>query len=52
MALPNNRIKQIKLPDGNTYDVVPSILSDGTTSYALSAPTLTSDSTIALKPGI
>lgn len=52
MALPNNRIKQIKLPDGNTYDVVPSILTDGTTSYALTSPTLTSDSTIALTSDI
>ena len=52
MALPTNRIRKIKLPDDNIYDIVPSTLTDGTTSYALTSPTLTSDSTIALTSDI
>jgi len=52
MALPTNRIRKIKLPDDNIYDIVPSTLTDGTTSYALSVPTLTGDSTIALTSDI
>lgn len=52
MALPPNRIRKIKLPDNNIYDIVPSTLTDGTTSYALTVPTLTSDSTIALTSDI
>lgn len=52
MALPTNRIRKIKLPDDNIYDIVPSTLTDGTTSYALTVPTLTSDSTIAIDANV
>ena len=46
MALPNNKIRIITPPDGISYDIVPSLLQDGTTSYSLSVPTLGADDTI------
>lgn len=45
MALPTNRIKKIKLPNGTTYDIVPDTLGDGT--YAVTLPSLTADSVLA-----
>ena len=52
MALPTNRIKKVKLPgDVNgdkTYEIIPSMLQDGTTSYVAELPELTEDSTVAL----
>ncbi len=52
MALPTKRIKKIKLPgdvDGSqTYDVVPSMMQDGSTSYKAELPTLTKDETISV----
>lgn len=53
MALPEKRIKKIKLPgdvSGNkTYDIIPSMMQDGTSNYKASLPTLTQDEEIALK---
>lgn len=52
MALPDKKIKKIKLPgdvEGNkTYEIVPDKLSDGSTNFSTTLPTLTEDSTIAL----
>lgn len=52
MALPDKKIKKIKLPgdvEGNkTYEIVPNKLSDGSTNFSATLPTLTEDSTIAL----
>ena len=52
MALPSNKIRKIQTPDSIEYDIIPSILQDGTTSYKLSVPTLSVDSTIALTSDI
>ena len=46
MSLPNNKIRVIIPPDGISYEIVPSLLQDGTTSYSLSVPTLGADDTI------
>ena len=43
MALPSNKIKKIQTPDSTEYDIIPSMLQDGTTSYKLSVPTLSVD---------
>ena len=48
MALPTNKISKVKLPNNNEYDIIPSMLRDGSTNYKLSVPTLSADSTIAL----
>lgn len=45
MALPTNRIKKVKLPNGSVYTIVPELLQNS--GYALNAPTLTADTTIA-----
>ena len=47
-GLPEKKIAKIKIDANNTYDVVPSMLQDGTTNNKLSVPTLTEDSTIAV----
>ena len=56
MALPEKKIKKIKLPgdvSGNkTYEIVPDKLSDGSTNFSATLPTLTEDSTIALASDI
>lgn len=46
-TLPANKIRKIAT-GGTTYDIVPTMLQDGTTNFKLSVPTLTADSTIAL----
>lgn len=51
MALPTNRIKKVKLPDNTEYDIVPTMLQDGTTNYKLSVPALSADDTIATVAG-
>lgn len=43
MALPTNKIKKVKLPNNTEYDIVPTMLQDGTTNNKLSVPTLTDD---------
>lgn len=43
MALPTNKIKKIKLTSNTEYDIVPSILQDGSTTNKLSVPTLSAD---------
>lgn len=43
MSLPTNKIKKVKLPNNTEYDIVPSMLQDGTTTNKLSVPTLTQD---------
>ena len=48
MALPANKIKKVKLPNNTEYDIVPSMLQDGTTNNKLSVPTLTQDDNIAI----
>lgn len=52
MALPEKRIKKIKLPgdvEGNkTYDIIPSMMQDGTSNYKATVPTLSKDEVIAL----
>ena len=49
-TLPTNRIKKIKLPGDNngdkTYDIIPTMLQDGTTTNKLSVPSLSTDDTI------
>ena len=52
MALPTNKISKVKLPNNTQYDIIPSMLRDGTTNYKLSVPTLSADSTIALSSQI
>jgi len=52
MALPSNKIKKVKLPNNTEYDIVPTMLQDGTTSYKLSVPTLTADSNIAIDSNV
>ncbi len=49
MALPTNRIKKIKLPDNTEYDIVPTMLQDGSSNYKAILPTLSSDSKLALE---
>ena len=46
MALPAKRIKKIKTPDEEVYDIVPEML--GKDGYSAELPTLTANSTIAL----
>lgn len=46
MPLPTNKIKKIKLPNDTEYDIVPTMLQDGTTNNKLSVPTLSGDDTI------
>ena len=49
MALPNKKIRKVKLPgDSDNYEVVPAMMQDGSTNYKGSLPTLTADSTIAV----
>ena len=47
MALPENRIKKIKLPDNTEYEIVPEKLQRN--SYEVSIPWITQDSQIKLK---
>ena len=53
MALPTKKINKVTLPGdvngSKTYDIVPTILSDGTTNYSATLPTLNQDSVIAVK---
>ena len=46
MALPDKKIKQVKLPNNDVYQIVPEMLSDGT--YAVELPTLTADDTFVV----
>lgn len=46
MALPTNRIKNIKLPNNTTYTIVPEMLQNN--GHSAELPTLSADSTIAL----
>ena len=46
MALPAKKIKQVKLPNNDIYQIVPEMLSDGT--YAVELPALTQDDTFVL----
>lgn len=51
MPLPNKRIKNIKLPTSNdAYEIIPERLQNS--GYAASLPTLTADSTLALKSDV
>ena len=50
MALPTNKIKQVKLPDNTVYQIVPEML--GKNGYSAELPTLTANSTIALTSNI
>lgn len=45
-TLPTNRIRKVKLTNNTEYDLIPSMLQDGTTNNKLSVPTLSSDDTI------
>ena len=47
-GLPEKKISKIKVDSNNTYDIIPTMLQDGTTNNKLSVPTLTEDSTVAL----
>lgn len=47
MALPENRIKKIKLPDNTEYTIVPEQLQSN--GHSLSVPSLSQDSTVAVK---
>lgn len=49
MALPENKIRRVKLPDGTVYEIIPSTLQDGSTSFKATLPELTEDSTVALE---
>lgn len=48
MALPTNKITKIKLPNNTEYEIIPKTLRDGTTTYKLSVPTLTTDDTVSV----
>lgn len=51
MALPNNKIKKIKLPNSNdAYEIIPERLQNN--GFEASLPTLNADSTIALKSDV
>lgn len=50
MALPENRIKKIKLPDNTEYNIVPEML--GKNGFSAELPTLTQNSTIALSSDV
>lgn len=50
MALPENRIKKIKLPDNTEYNIVPEML--GKNGFSAELPTLTENSTIALSSDV
>lgn len=45
--LPANRIKNIKVGTTTSAVIVPSMLTDASSSFALSAPTLSADAIIA-----
>lgn len=51
MALPNNKIKKIKLPNStDAYEIIPERLQNN--GFEASLPTLKADSTIALKSDV
>lgn len=51
MALPNNKIKKIKLPNSNdAYEIIPERLQNN--GFEASLPPLNADSTIALKSDV
>lgn len=51
MALPNNKIKKIKLPNStDAYEIIPERLQNN--GFEASLPKLTADSTIALKSDV
>ena len=51
MALPNNKIKKIKLPNSNdAYEIIPERLQNN--GFEAGLPKLTADSTIALKSDV
>lgn len=51
MALPNNKIKKIKLPNSNdAYEIIPERLQNN--GFEASLPKLTANSTIALKSDV
>lgn len=51
MALPNNKIKKIKLPNSNdAYEIIPERLQNN--GFEASLPNLKADSTIALKSDV
>lgn len=51
MALPNNKIKKIKLPNStDAYEIIPERLQNN--GFEANLPKLTADSTIALKSDV